>query len=148
MNWYPLLWLLLAALLLTLEFLTYQLVSIWFAAGAVVALLLSLTGMPFSVQLACFVLVSCIALLAFRPLCRHILAGRRERTNADAVIGSEGMVTEKVDNLQGKGRVSAMGLNWSARSENGQPIAEKQPVRVLAIEGVKLIVRPLDPPQA
>ena len=57
-------------------------------------------------------------------------------------------MTEAIDNLQGQGRVSAMGLSWAARSENGQPIEEKQPVRILAIEGVKLIVRPLSPPQA
>lgn len=148
MNWYPLLWLLIAALLLVFEFLTYQLVSIWFAAGAAAALFISLTGMPFSAQLAVFVLVSCVALIASRPLCRHLLTSRKARTNADAVIGSEGMVTEAIDNLQGQGRVSAMGLSWAARSENGQPIEEKQPVRILAIEGVKLIVRPLSPPQA
>ena len=68
MNWYPLLWLLIAALLLVFEFLTYQLVSIWFAAGAAAALFISLTGMPFSAQLAVFVLVSCVALIASRPL--------------------------------------------------------------------------------
>ncbi|MCI8624526.1 MAG: NfeD family protein [Provencibacterium sp.] len=146
-NWYPLGWLLTAIALLALEFATYQLVSIWFAVGAVFALFISLTGVPFSAQLAVFVLVSCGALIASRPLVKSVLTSRKIRTNADAVVGSEGIVTEPIDNLQEQGRVSAMGLSWSARSEDGQPISEKQPVRVLAIEGVKLIVRPVNPPE-
>ena len=146
MNWYPLCWLLVAVSLLVLEFVTYQLVCIWFAAGAVFALFISLAGVPFSAQLAVFALVSCVALIASRPLARHVLSARKIRTNADAVVGTEGIVTESIDNLSGKGRVTAMGLSWSARSENGQPIAEKQRVRILAIEGVKLIVRVAAPP--
>ena len=145
-NWYPLIWLIAAVALVVLEFATYQLVCIWFAAGAVFALFISLLNVPFSVQLAVFVLASCLALILSRPLARRIMTGRKTRTNADAVIGAEGVVTEAVDNLRGAGRVSAMGLSWSARSESGEPIAEKQPVRVIAIEGVKLIVRPVVPP--
>ena len=145
-NWYPFIWLLVAVLLLVLEFMTYQLVSIWFAVGAAAALLISLTGVPFSVQLATFVLVSCVALIASRPLARQMMQSRKARTNADAVIGTEGVVTEAVDNLHERGRVSAMGLSWSARSQDGEPIAENQAVQVLGIEGVKLIVRPLHPP--
>lgn len=145
-DWYPFFWLVAAILLLVAEFLTYQLVSIWFAAGAVFALFGALMHLPLSVQLAIFVLASCLALILSRPLARHIINERKTRTNADAVVGASGMVTEAIDNLQGKGRVSAMGLSWSARSEDGQCIAPEQPVQVLAIQGVKLIVRPIEPP--
>lgn len=145
-DWYPLFWLLAAILLLAAELLTYQLVSIWFAVGAAFALFSALMHLPFSMQLAVFVLVSCAALILSRPLARRIMSERKTRTNADAVVGSSGVVTEAIDNLQGKGRVSAMGLSWSARSEDGQVIAPQQPVQVLAIQGVKLIVRPMEPP--
>lgn len=143
-KWYPIIWLVLAVVLGGAELLSVQLVSIWFALGAAVTVLVSLTGVPFPVQLAAFVLVSCLALIFSRPLARRILNKERTPTNADAVIGMVAIVTEKIDNLHEVGRVQVNGLSWSARAENGVVLASGDEVLVCRIDGVKLIVTPLN----
>ncbi len=141
--WFPILWLGLCVVLVLIETATPQLVSIWFALGAAVAACVSMTGVPLPVQICVFVFVSCLALLASRPLAVRMLRGRRVKTNADATVGMQGVVTEAVDNLHGTGRALVQGLSWSARSEDGEPIPEGAAVRVLRIDGVKLIVQPV-----
>lgn len=141
--WFPFLWLGLCAVLVLVEAATPQLVSIWFALGAAVTACVSLFGVPLPVQLCVFVFVSCLALLASRPFAARVLTKRRVKTNADAVVGTRGVVTEDVDNLREAGRVLVGGLSWSARSEDGSPIPKDAAVCVLRIDGVKLIVRPI-----
>ena len=140
---YPVLWLVLAVILAIAEAATVQLVSIWFALGAAITALLSLTGLPPAIQFACFVLISCVALLLSRPLAHRLLGAKQQKTNADAVVGMEGIVTEPIDNLHEQGRVLVNGLSWSARSAGGEAIEKDQTVRVEKIDGVKLIVRKL-----
>lgn len=141
-KWAPLAWLGLAAVLAGVELATPQLISIWFALGAAVTALVSLTGIPLTGQLAVFVLVSCLALLASRPLARRAMVKHHVATNADAVLGMEGVVTEAIDNRKESGRVLVNGMNWSARSEDGGGIAVESSVKVLRIDGAKIIVRP------
>ena len=77
---------------------------------------------------------------ATRPFVRKVVKTCKEPTNADRVIGKTGVVTQTVDNLPGMGRVSVLGMDWSARTQDGEILEEGERVRVLAIEGVKLIV--------
>ena len=88
-------------------------------------------------------LISCVALLLSRPLAHRLLGAKKQKTNADAVVGMEGIVTEPIDNLHEQGRVLVNGLSWSARSAGGEAIEKDQTVRVEKIDGVKLIVRKL-----
>ena len=143
-NWYPIFWLVLAVIFGIAEMMTIQLVSVWFALGAIVTVLMSLTGVPFVAQFAVFVLVSSLSLLLSRPLAQKMLNAKKVKTNADAVIGMEGVVTEDIDNLHEQGRVLVNGLSWSARSHSGAPIGQDSFVRVLRIDGVKLIVDPVE----
>ena len=110
-------WLVLLVTFAGAEAVTVGLTSIWFAAGA-----------------------------AVRPLARRHLNDRVEPTNADRVIGAEAQVTENIDNIHGKGAVVIRGMTWSARSEDGGPIAVGTMVRVLRIEGVKVFVTPIAAP--
>ena len=80
--------------------------------------------------------------LLVRPLAQHYVNDRKVATNADRVIGREAVVTEDIDNIQGKGRVSISGADWTARAEDDRPIPAGSTVRVLRIEGVKVIVAP------
>ena len=140
------LWLVLLIIFASSEAVPVGLTSIWFAAGALVALLAALLGGPMWVQITLFLAVSLLCLAAVRPLAKRHLNNKVERTNADRVIGAEAQVTEDIDNIHGKGAVVIRGMAWSARSQDGGPIAAGTLVRVLRIEGVKVFVEPTAAP--
>lgn len=137
-------WLVALVLFLVLEGATMGLVSIWFAAGSLVALLVSLVSDGVMLQVFCCLLVSAICLAAVRPVLQRCLGpSRRQYTNADRVIGAQGVVTEEINNLNARGAVAVRGQTWTARSGSGDMIPCGAQVRVLRIEGVKLFVDPV-----
>lgn len=134
-------WLAAMIALLIIEGLAPGLVSIWFALGALAAMISSLLGAPLWLQIVWFFLVSIATLILTRPLAKKYVNGRAVRTNADMVIGQDCVVTEAIDNVRGEGAVSVGGKIWTARMRDADGKAPKGSVlRVLRIEGVKLIV--------
>ena len=133
-------WLVLLLLFAGAEAATVGLTSIWFAAGALCALIAALLGGALWIQIALFLAASVLCLLAVRPLARRHLNSRVEPTNADRVIGEQAQVTEDIDNIRGKGAVVIRGVTWTARSEDGLPVPAGSLVKVLRIEGVKVFV--------
>ena len=141
MPWLPsVIWLLLLILFAIVEALTVGLVSVWFAAGALVALLSTFFTANVWLQIALFLLVSAAAMAVIRPLARKHVLPTVVPTNADRVIGQQAVVTEAIDNLNGTGAVVVFGVAWTARSEDGNPIPEGSTVIVKRIDGVKLFV--------
>jgi len=136
-------WLILAVILFVVEGATVQLVCIWFAFGALFAMLASFVWAPLWVQLLIFLITSIGVLIIGRPLLMDRLERRKEPTNHDRVIGQVGIVLEQIDNVEQTGKVSANGLDWTARSERGEVIPPRTRVLVKFIDGVKLIVEPL-----
>ena len=133
-------WAGLIVLFVVVELATYGLASIWFALGALAALIVAALKGPLWLQVSAFVVVSLATLILTRPLARRYVNSRTQPTNADRVIGARALVTEAIDDLTGTGAVSVDGKVWSARSEDGQPIAKGETVTVREIQGVKLIV--------
>ena len=127
---------------IALEAATAQLVSIWFAGGGLAGLIAHFLHAPFWLQVIAAAVATLILLLATRPLVRRFLRGEETRTNADRVVGRTAVVTEPIDNVLAKGRVSVLGSDWTARSLDGGAIPAGAQVRVERIEGVKLIVSP------
>ncbi len=143
MPWLPsVVWLCLLVFFAITEAVTVGLVSVWFAAGALVALLGTFFTSNIWIQIFLFLLVSCVTMAVLRPLARKYVLPTVVPTNADRVIGRQAVVTEAIDNLNGKGAVVVFGVAWTARSEDGTPIAEGTTVTVNRIEGVKLFVSP------
>ena len=140
---YPVIWLTAGILLAILEAATVQLVAIWFSLGSVAAIVPALLGASFRTQFAVFLLVSLVALALTRPFAKKFLKVKAVPTNADQVIGQAGKVVTEIRNQEGTGRVYVMGLDWAAYSEDGSPIPAGATVQVLAIEGVRLKVRPV-----
>lgn len=141
MPWLPsVVWLCLLVFFAITEAVTVGLVSVWFAAGALVALLGTFFTSNIWIQIFLFLLVSCVTMAVLRPLARKYVLPTVVPTNADRVIGRQAVVTEAIDNLNGKGAVVVFGVAWTARSEDGTPIAEGTTVTVNRIEGVKLFV--------
>lgn len=126
---------------IVLEIATTQIVSIWFAAGALAALIATLAGVGnVWIQLLIFVIVSAVALIVTRPLVKKLINKKAEPTNADMVLGKTGIVTEAIDNLAPSGLVKVNGSVWTARSADGSVIAEGEKVVIKEISGVKLLV--------
>lgn len=134
-------WLIAMVLLLIVEALVPGLVSIWFALGALAALISSLFHAPLWLQLTWFFAVSILSLVLTRPFVRKYVNSRVTPTNADMVLGKDAVVTERIDNLHGQGAVMLEGKVWTARTKQDNVIVESgEKVRVIKIEGVKLIV--------
>ncbi len=133
-------WLVVLAILLVIEFLTLGLTTVWFAGGALVAFLVSLAGGPLWLQLLLFIAVSVVLLLFTRPLAVKYLNKDVQKTNVDSIPGKKGIVTATIDNLKAEGQVTIQGMEWSARAKDGNTIEKGKVVRVVTVEGVKLIV--------
>lgn len=134
------LWLAVMIAMMATEAATVSLVSIWFAGGALVALVAALLGGSISLQIILFVAVSAVLLAGLWPLRKKLLDKKRQPTNLDRVIGMTAVVTETVDNIAGAGAVKVDGKVWSARSEDGSQLLPGDLVEVRRIEGVKLYV--------
>lgn len=139
MNWAAIVWLVMILLFLVMEGTTVAVISLWFAIGALAALIVSFFA-SVAWQVVTFFVVSCLLLAALRPIVRKYLKPRIVRTNVDSVIGSIGLVTADIDNISACGEVKLGGIVWSARSTSGQPIANGTKIRVDRVEGVKVFV--------
>ena len=136
-------WLWLGAMVLfgVVEIFTAGLVSIWFVAGALAALVGAVLGAEILVQVILFVAVSAAALALTRPLVRRYTRADIVPTNADRVLGTMAKVTETIDNENSTGAVYADGKTWTARSADGSVIPAGEQVEVASLEGVKLFVK-------
>ena len=133
-------WGVIMVVMLIAEAVTVGLVTIWFALGALCALISSLLGAPVWLQAVWFVIISAATLVLTRPLAKKYVNGRSQPTNADRVLGQQCVVCERIDNLAGTGAVNVDGKVWTARSETGKTIEQGAVVTVKQIQGVKLIV--------
>lgn len=137
-------WLVLLVAFLILEAATVVMVSLWFAAGSLIALLASALGAPIWLQVALFLIVSAALLACLRPLVRKHFTPSLTRTNVDAVIGGTGYVTADIDNAAATGSVKLGAMEWTARATAGNRIPKGTLVKVDKIEGVKAFVSPAE----
>ena len=133
-------WLAFFLLSLVVEIATVGLVSIWFAAAALVSFVLAAAGAPLWSQILTFFLISILTLVAVRPIAQRFLNKKTSRTNVDALVGKPVRIIETVDNVNGKGRAVLNGMEWTARSADGSILEEGSYGIVTRIEGVKLIL--------
>ena len=144
MSWW-IIWLIVFVVMLIIEAATTALATVWFAAGALVAMIMDLCGAPHNLQIIVMAAVSVvtfvICMIWIRPKLESLRRANVQRTNADRLIGMEGVVIVPVNPIEGKGQVKVEGQVWSAKSEGA--IDEGTTVKIRAIEGVKLIVDPV-----
>ncbi len=136
-------WLGLMAFFVILEACTVQLLTIWFAIGSFAAFVSTFITDSISIQIVVFVIVSALVLLFLRPVAKKYTQAKKQPTNADMYINSEGIVTETISNINATGQVKVKGSVWTARSFSDEvDIPENAKITVERIEGVKLIVKP------
>ena len=136
-------WLILMVAFLLTEAATVAMVSLWFAAGSLAAMVASLLGAPIWLQVALFLAVAAVLLASLRPLVRKHFTPRLSRTNVDAIVDSQGYVISDIDNVAATGTVKLGAMEWTARSADGSPIPRGTLVKVEKIEGVKAFVSPV-----
>lgn len=135
-------WLVLLIVCIVIELPTMGLTTIWFAGGALVAILAALLHAPVFLQVILFLLVSLLLLFFTRPIAVKYFNKDRVKTNVESMVGRQAIVTGEIYNLQATGQVTVSGQEWSARSYDDQRrIPVGTIVTIVAIHGVKLIVK-------
>ena len=140
MNWEAIFWLIAMLVFAAAELMTVSLVSIWFAAGALGAIVVALLGGGLIFQMTVFLALAIVLLLGLRRVVRRHLSPRISKTNIDSIIGSTGVVLTPVNNIAALGQVQINGVEWSARSTDNTHIPAGAMVKVDKIEGVKVFV--------
>lgn len=134
------LWLLILVGAIVVEVMTAGLVSIWFVPAALVAMVLAFFNVPFYLQVVVFLGLSLILIVLSRTIWKKYTSVKPlEPTNTDVLMGQLAVVTETIDNVNALGEVKINGQRWSARSTDGSIIENGETVKVISIEGVKLI---------
>ena len=133
-------WLAIAIASAILEFVSMQMVSVWFTVGSIVAIILSLCGVAWWIQLLTFGIVSLVLLLALRKLClKYLLKNDNTTTNVDGMVGTTQKLIEPIiDDKAGAVKIS--GVVWTAVTADNTSIANGETVVVERVEGNKLIV--------
>lgn len=136
-------WLGIVIVAIIVEIMTIDLVSIWFAAGGVVALLADLLGASQGIQIALFIIVTGILIFFTRPVAKKYLRANIEKTNYDRVIGKHGLVTKTIT-ADNKGEVKVMSTSWLASSIDNTTLNEGDYCEILAVEGAHLVVKKIE----
>lgn len=133
-------WILFAVILFIIEAATVSLVTIWFAVGAIFAMIAAVLGFSLYTQLAVCIISSVVLLICTRPAAVRLV--KKTPTNADRLIGNKAVVTMAIDNINATGEVKTDGKYWSARNaENNNIIKINTVVEICRVEGVKLMVK-------
>jgi len=136
-------WIVVLAAAVVIEIISLGLTSIWFAGGALSALIVAILGGPLWLQIICFVIISVLLLLFTRPIAVKYFNKDREKTNVDSIVGKQGIVQTEINNLKGTGVVSIAGMEWSAKSSDDTVILPQGTVvEVVEVSGVKVICKP------
>ena len=138
-------WLVIFALAVIIEASGPNLVSIWFAVGSLVSLIISfIPGVAWWIQVIVFVVLSVVSFIALRPIFKRFMKHNLFNTNIDSYTGKKGIVVEEIT-LLNPGSVKIGDVKWSAI-----PLDEKEKfnvndvVEVVAINGNKLIVKKVE----
>ena len=134
-------WLVVLIAMLLVEASTVSLTSIWFAAGALAALIAALLGAPVWLQITIFLAAALALLLLIRPISVRYFGKKGIKTNVESLIGKEAVVTEDIDNIEGRGEAAVNGVVWTARMKEKEGKCSRGSIcDIDSIEGVKLIL--------
>lgn len=134
-------WLIALVVFLAIEVTTLGLTTIWFAGGALLATIIAAVGGPLWLQIVVFIVVSLLLLIFTRPIAMKYFNKDREKTNIDSIVGKQAIVVSEISNLNGVGKVTVDGNEWSACAESDEVKYEKDDIVIVkAVKGVKLIV--------
>ncbi len=134
-------WLIIMVVLLLFELVTVALTTVWFAAGALAAGIVSIFTEDFMIESIVFIIVSILTLILFRPSVAKKFNDKTQKTNIDEWIGKRVRITEKVDNKMATGTAVLNGQEWTVRAQDDNVTFDVGDMATVAdISGVKLIL--------
>lgn len=136
-------WAIVGLALIGFEMVTPSFFIIWFGVGALAAAGVARLGFNLVVQLLVFLVCTVVLLAYTRRFADKLQGGHVTKTGYSAVIGKVAIVTKRISAQTGTGLVKVLGEEWSALAETDRSIAPGEKVEVMAVTGVRLIVRPL-----
>ena len=139
----PWFWFGIAVICAVIEGMTLGLTTIWFALSAVLMIFVSMFHPPFYLQCLLFALIALLLLFFTRPLALKLLHTKREKTNADSLIGKKALVLQTITEFE-KGQVKINGIVWTAASIGNAEIPAGDECIIEKIEGVTLIVKKIE----
>ena len=137
-------YLLIAAIVLVIvEICTAGFGALCFAIGAAFSAIVSGIGGNLTWQIAVFVVVSLLTFIFLRPVVMRFLDKKSKdvKTNAEAIIGRKGIVSERIDASQHTGRVAIDGDDWKAVSEDGSVIDKGVDVEIVKLDSIIVTVK-------
>jgi len=132
-------WLFLVVIFIVVEVVTFNLTTLWFALGALVAMICAYAKCSLIMQIVLFLSVSILSAAFARPVAVKYLKVGKYKTNIDSLIGETGVVIKTIQDIS-SGHVKVKGQEWSADSASGETIEVGEKVEIISIKGVKLIV--------
>lgn len=135
-----LMWIAVIIVAVIVEMMTTDLSSIWAALGAFVAMIVAIFVTTWWIQLVVFIVITLLGLILVKPYIKRYVGRNEIRTNSEALVGKTGTVTADITD-GGVGAVHIDGKEWSAVARDTASISKGAKVEILAIEGVKLIVK-------
>ena len=138
-------WLAVIAVAIIIEILTLDLVSVWFAFGAVIPFILAAVGgIAIEIQIAVFVIVSALLIIFMRNWAKKLLfKNMNEKTNINSIIGKKIRLLEDTD-FEHLGSLKINDVTWTAVSHDGKLIKAGQIVEVVKVDGNKLLVKEVE----
>ncbi len=140
MTTWMIIWGIIFVVMVVLELCTMNLISVWFAAGALAAFIAAALQAPPLGQAIIFTAASVLLLIATKPILKKFKVGNKIPTNLDAEIGRTAVVTQEINDAKNTGRVKIGGVNWRARTRDGAVIAADTTVKVTEISGTTAYV--------
>lgn len=134
-------WLIVFVVFAALELTTMGLTCIWFAVGALAGCVTSFFTENWIIQALVFILVTIVVLIFVRPFALKYINNKAEKTNVDSMEGKTGKVLVEIDNINATGLIIVDGMEWTARSVDGDIIPKDELVTVVSVEGVKAMVK-------
>ena len=134
-------WLILCGVFLLIEIFNISFLLIWPGIGAFFAFITSLLTDSVEIQISVFVISTTLMIIFMKPLVKKIFKNKDNiKTNSDAIVGKKGVVIKEIKPLEQNGQVKVAGELWSAITKDETEIAINEVVRVIKVEGVKLVV--------
>ena len=134
-------WLIFAGIFLIFEIATTGFLLFWLSIGSLIAMVVSFFTDNLIIQTAAFVISSTLLVIFVRPVMQKFLTKNSISTNANSIIGKKAIVTKKVDVYNEAGQIKVNGEIWTAIGENGATYEKGSEVEVVAIDGVKAIIK-------
>lgn len=134
-------WAIIALAFVILEIFTTGFAVMCFSFGGVAAAIAAACDATLAWQIVWFCIFSALAFVTIRPLVMKTFFKKEVKTNADALAGRQGRVTEEIDNEKGTGRVAVDGDDWKAVSQDGEIIAKGDRVEIIKLDSVIVTVK-------